>query len=126
MQNTQNLPQIHIGNRLTGTIKGLRLNRYANNNALAVSAEVVWDDGEFDPPQPVSVNLSSDTNNYASDILPPDEFYAKSYSEGERLVTTLYNYGWIEISGLPAKTGFVSCWRCRVTPNAVILSDKSK
>jgi len=119
------LPRVSFGDN-GATVLGLRLDRYRSNGALAVMADLQWGDGEVEPRNPVSMNLDHDDNDYASRKLQDGEFYAKSYSEGERLFNALIACGWIEVCGEPARSGFVRLARCRLTPKAVILSDASK
>lgn len=107
----------------TGKIRGFHLKRYGQNDARAVFAEIEWEDGDVENTVPVSVNLNDASNGFASTKLPPDEFYAKSYSEGEIIHNALVNAGWVEPSGLVARTGFVQVPRCRLSSEAIILSN---
>ena len=99
-------------------IIGLRTTNYRSNGALAVVALVDYGiEEEGFEEVPVSVNLDhvNAGQTMKSRNLAEGEFFAKNYSEGERLYSALVSGGWIEPTGATARTGFVTVPACRLT-----------
>lgn len=108
----------NYGDETKFEIAGLRLRKYPSNGATALVAIInVRENGEIVEQEqlPISVNLDHTINGFASRELPPDEFYVKSYSEGEKPYEALLAAGIIEPTGKMAQTGYVTLPACRLT-----------
>jgi len=102
----------------------LIITKYADGN-MAVLAECVIDDTD-DPMngQPetnsLSVNLTDlQSPGLLSCDLPKGDFYAKNYSENEWLFNALLKEGWIELTGIITRSGFVELPACKITEKAI-------
>lgn len=107
------LPKINFP-YLKGIITSIEKSVYKTNNALAMLANVEYDDG-YKEQVAISVNLAEESPN-----LPDGQFYAKNYSEGYPIFSTLIAAGWIETTGKETQSGYVTLPVCQLTDKAVI------
>ena len=82
---------------------------------LAIVAELVWNDGNKEKTK-VSVNLPDQAH-----FLAEGQFFAKNYSEGERVFNALIASGWIVSTGHVGSSGYARPPVCVIGPNAVIV-----
>jgi hypothetical protein len=106
-------PTFAIG-KTTFKVLKLRKSTYINNDTTAVTVVTEFtDEGTVQIDRlPISVNLAQSIN------LPPDTFFAKSYSECKACYNALVAAGWLKPTGQVAQTGFVSVPACTIGPNA--------
>ena len=97
----------------TCEVISLRKTEYSDGN-LAVVANLIWDDCNAEKVR-VSVNLPDQTN-----VLGDGEFYAKNWSEGERMFNVLISAGWIVDTGRGGQSGFVRPPVCKIGSDAVM------
>lgn len=91
---------------ISGVIVAIWKSAYQNNNALAIVAEIEYNDGMSEH-VPVSVNIDGQ-----SDKLPVNHFACKSWSESEFLYKTLVDAAILVPTGETILTGYVEAPVC--------------
>ena len=112
------LPIVSFGDS-SCQVLGLRFSKYDKNDRLAVIAALEWADGLIES-QVVSVNLPDESNQT---LLKKGQFFAKNWSEGERIFNALVASKWIVPTGWLGSSGFVRPPVCEVGPDAIILPE---
>jgi len=77
-------------------VTGLRLSQYITNGAMGVIALMETPDGLEE--EAISINLPVSEIQGSSRGLDPDCFYAKNFEQGQPLLKTLIEAGWIELT----------------------------
>lgn len=105
------LPILYLGDEKV-TIQSIKKATYKTNNALAVCAHLMYEDGTVEADR-VSVSLPG------SPFLAENEFFGEGNNR-QKLLDALLSCGWIEATKKSSRSGYVVYRVYRLTDRAII------